>query len=181
MKKLLLTTGIFFLLILNLQAQEDNYFIKNKTTFGVKGGLNGSHLSNIDKSSSTYSGIELYGSLFAETRFSKKWSFQNELLFSYTDGYHYLEFPFLLKYHINDKWAVFAGPKLDFILDNDFEFVDQNFKTLGVSGVIGAEYKITKKFFVEVTYNFGFTKQIQTGNLSSTTRNIFRIGIGYRF
>jgi len=180
MKKLLLTTGVIFLLIFNVQAQESDSFIKNKTTFGIKGGLNFSHLSNVSKSES-YSGIELYGSLFSETRFSKKSRFQNELVFSYTDGYHYLEFPFLLKYHFNDKWAVFAGPKLDFILDNDFEYVDQNFKTLGISAVIGVEYKVSKKFFAEATYNFGFTKQIQTQNLYSTTRKTFRISLGYRF
>jgi len=180
MKKLLLTTGIFFLLIFNIQAQElDNKF-NHRTTFGIKGGINNSHLSNISKSEG-YSGIELYGSLFSETRLSKKWSFQNELLFSYTDDYLYLEFPFLLKYHINDKWAVFTGPKLDFILNNDFEYINQEFKTLGVSGVLGLEYKFSKHFFIEATYNFGFTKQIFSDNLYSTTRKTFRVGIGYKF
>jgi len=63
---------------------EDKY----KTTFGFKGGLNQSYLNT--SSNNDYSGLELYGGFFAETRLSKRWSFQNELLYSYTDDISFL-------------------------------------------------------------------------------------------
>ena len=180
MKKLLLTAGIFFLLIFSIQAQENDDFIKNKTIFGVKGGLifNNFH-DNHNKDINNYS---FYGGFFSETRLSKKWSFQNELIYSNSEGYDFIEVPLLLKYHINEKWSAFAGPSLDFLVDN----TEINTETipLGLSAVIGTQYNFSEKFFIEGRINLGMTKQIDyslNDQFASFSRNTFRVGIGYRF
>ncbi len=53
-----------------------------------------------------------------------------------------------LKYRFFKKWAVFAGPKLDFILDNDndsFEATNYRFKNFGLSGEIGFNTILVEK------------------------------------
>ena len=182
MKKLLLTTGIFVLFVFNLQAQNDDDFIKNKTTFGIKGGLNFSHLRSGD--SLNISDLNIYVGLFSETRFSKKWSFQSELLYSSTVGYRFIEIPLTFKYHITDKWSVFAGPSLDFAIENDRNIDNRQVEPLGLSAVVGTQYNLSKKFFIEGRFNLALTNQINTPFDNPSTsffRNVFRFGIGYRF
>lgn len=182
MKKLLLTTGITFLLIFNAQAQEDTDFIKNKTTFGVKGGFNYSFLyssENLNLSDS-----DVYIGLFSDTRLSEKLSFQSELLYSTSSGHRFVEVPLLIKYHINDKWQVFAGPSLSFSMNNDRNINNRRIEPLGISSVIGVQYNFSKRFFIEGFSNLALTNQINSPYNNPNTsffRNTFRIGIGYKF
>ena len=182
MKKLLLTSTFFFLLIFNIQAQEDKDFIKNKTSFGIKGGYNASFFYSSDISN--ISDSDIYIGLFSETRISKKWSFQNELLYSSTFGHRFIEVPLLLKYHMTDKWIIFAGPSLDFSINNDKNIDSREVEPLGLSMVIGTQYNISKRFFIEGRFNLALTNQINTPfNIINTSffRNTFRLGVGYKF
>lgn len=158
--------------------ETDYNFTKGKTTFGVKVGLNQSYIS-VQNNTDGYQGLEAYGGFFAETRLSKKWSFQNELLFSFTDDYHFIEVPVLLKYHINDKFSIFAGPKLDFLINE--QSVGERLNPFGVSLELGAQYNFSKRFFVEVRYGYGLTEQINIENFYSGARRTLRLGIGFKF
>ncbi len=180
MKKQLLF-GLFMVLFTSLYAQEDHRQIEHKTTFGIKAGSIGSPATRVDRSK--INGIQgLYGGIYLNTRFHKKWSFQNEVDFSITNGYLFIEVPMVLKYHINDKWSVFMGPKLDILLNNDLKyFGDTDFKTYGISAEIGIQYNISKRFFIEARYSYSFSKQINFKHFPSNNRTTFRIGIGYRF
>jgi len=181
MKKLLLSIGIFFLFVLSLQAQEDNSFIKNKTRFGVKGGFNYNYLYSPE--SENLSGSDVYIGFFSETRFSKKWSFQSELIYSTSSSHRFIEIPLLLKYHVNKKWSFFTGPSLSFpITDRNVE--GRAVEPLGLSVVLGTQYNFTKNFFIEGIVNLALTNQINATHnnpSSSFFRNTFRIGIGYKF
>lgn len=182
MKKLLLVLTVFCFFTLNLQAQEVNDFIKNKTTFGIKGGYNASYFYSSDISNIFDS--DIYVGLFSDTRLSNKWSFQNELLYSSAFGHRFIEVPLVLKYHITDKWIVFAGPSLDFSINNDKNIDGRQVEPIGLSMVIGTQYNLSKRFFIEGRANFAITNQINTPfNTINTSffRNTFRIGIGYRF
>jgi len=180
------TNILFLLLLLNSTvffAQNDN-----KTVFGVKGGLNLSYVlgSELDGELTRYSGTELYVSLFSDTELNENWNLENELLFSYTDDYHFLEIPLHLKYKFEKKWAVFLGPKLDFILDNDndyFESQNYRFKNFGVSLELGTQYNFNKTFFIEIRFSKGLTEQIDDLVLEvlNSKRNTLRIGLGVRF
>lgn len=181
MKKKILLTFIL-LSFFNLYAQKEN-----KTTFGFKGGYNNSIVegTELDGTKTGYSGIELYGSFFADTELNPKWNLENEILFSYTDDYHFLEIPVHLKYKLYEKWNVFLGPKLDFILDNDNDDFESGyrFKNFGVSGELGVQYNFSKRFFAETRYSRSFTSQIDDLVLEiyNGKRHTFRIGLGIRF
>jgi hypothetical protein len=159
-----------------------------KTIFGFKGGYNNSVINGRELSGAKtgYTGGELYGAFFADTRITKKISFENELLFSWTDDYHFIEIPLHLKFTFAGKWNVFAGPKLDIIADKSnayFESGRFDFRHFGVSGELGVQYNFTRWFFAETRYSKGFTKQVNDSwlDINGGKRNTFRIGAGIKF
>jgi len=160
---------------------------EKKTVFGFKGGLNRSIVNGVEPNGSKtgYIGIELYGCFFADTELTEKLNFENEILFSYTDDYHFIEVPLHLKFRVREKWFVLVGPKLDFIVDDDNDPLESNyrFKNFGVSGDFGVQYHFAKRFFAEVRYSQSFTSQIDDLELEiyDGKRNTFRIGLGIRF
>lgn len=181
MKKIIVCSFIL-LNYLNLKAQTEN-----KTIFGFKGGFNKSTVDGKepDGTKTGYIGYELYGSFFADTELNKKWNLENEILFSYTDDYHFIEVPVHLKYRIKKKWAILLGPKLDFIVDNDNDDFESGyrFKNFGVSGELGVQYSFTKRFFAETRYSRSFTSQIDdlVLDIYGGKRHTFRVGLGIRF
>lgn len=180
--KLNLLIAFFVLIFSQSKAQTEK-----KTIFGFKGGYNNSIVDakELDGTESGYSGIELYGGFFADTELSKKFNLENELLFSYTDDYHFIEIPIHLKYRVKSKWFFLLGPKLDFIADNDNESTEANyrFKNFGVSGEVGIQYLFSKRFFAETRYSRSFTSQIDDFALGffGGKRHTFRIGLGIKF
>ena len=182
MKNLLLPWLFLVCFTITIYGQE-----KGKTTFGFKGGLNNSELKGFDLSGqkTRYSGIELYASLFSDTELNKTLNLQNELLFSWTDVYHFIEVPIHIKYTLSSKFKVFAGPKLDFILDDDdnFQHKDFQFKNFGISVEVGTQFKLTKRFFTEIRYSKSFTEQIDDSFLGiyQGKRNALRAGLGINF
>lgn len=156
-----------------------------KITFGFKGGMNISriHATDIDGSRSGYAGTELYGGFFADTRLTAKLNLGTELIFSFTESYHFIELPLHIKYKIKEKWNLMAGPKLDFIADGSWDYENDKFKRFGVSGEIGSQYQLNPLFFAELRYAYGLTQQINSGWMEfyNGHRNTFRLGLGINF
>jgi len=174
MKTLTLLALCFFGIFNHLNAQEDKQLILGKTNFGIKGGGNLGYIDGIND------GISFYGGLFAETRLSKTWSLQNELIFS-VNNYPFLEIPIFLKYHIGGRFSIFGGPKLDILLADSQ--IRNGASVLGLSAEIGVEYQLSKSIFFEARYSHGITNQIPNFNADrslSRTSNL-RFGIGYKF
>ncbi len=189
MKKITFVFITTILLSFNAVAQEETD-IKGTTTFGIKGGLNQSFIYNSDNSG----GLSFYGGLFAETRLSKRWSIQNELLFSQAkntftpnditfvdnNDLTLFEVPIHLKYYITDKLSVFGGPKLSFLAAGNAENV-------GLSFEAGVQYDISKRFFLEARYSYDLFNQVTTRPIASTpffdesSLGLLRFGIGYKF
>lgn len=171
---------LFLFLCLSICLSSQN---KKTMTFGFKGGLNNSYV--IGENKDYFTGIELYASFFSDIELNHTFNLQNELLFSYTDDFHLIEIPVLLKYKFNKKWGLFLGPKLDFILDNDSTDLDfrYRFKKVGFSLSIGTQYNISKRFFGELRYGYGFTKQIDdlVLELFNSKRRTIRLGFGFNF
>ena len=157
------------------------------TTFGFKGGYNRSIVKGSETTGAKtgYIGTELYGSFFADTELSDKINFENELLVSWTDDYHFVEVPLHIKYKLTPKWSAFAGPKLDIIADNDNDPFESRhkFRNFGVSGELGAQYTFTTRFFVETRYSRSFITQITDLllDINNGKRNTFRVGAGIKF
>ena len=174
--------SLVLLSFFNFYAQSET-----KTTFGFKGGYNKSIVDGRepDGTRTGYIGYELYGSFFADTQLNKNWNLENEILFSFTDDYHFIEIPVHLKYRIKEKWFILLGPKLDFIADNDNDYFEAGyrFKNFGVSGELGVQYHFTKRFFAETRYSRSFTAQIDdlVLDIYGGKRHTFRIGAGIKF
>ncbi|WP_179349303.1 outer membrane beta-barrel protein [Winogradskyella pacifica] len=158
------------------------------TFFGAKIGYNNSNISGetTDGEKSGYLGNEFYIGLFTETQLTTKINLQTELIYSFTEDYSFLEVPITIKYNVYKKLQVFLGPKLDFLLDNDDDVFESNykFKNFGISADFGAQYPISKRFFAEARYSIGFTEQLTQDiqlDINNAKRNTFRIGVGYRF
>ena len=180
--KLHLLFAFIILTICKTNAQNEK-----KTIFVFKGGYNKSIVDakELDGTESGYIGYELYGGFFADTELNKNFNLENELLFSYTDDYHFIEIPIHLKYRIKRKWFIMLGPKLDFIADNDNDDFEAGyrFKNFGVSGELGIQYHFSKRFFAETRYSRSFTSQIDDLALDfyGGKRHTFRIGLGIKF
>ncbi|MCF6212692.1 MAG: PorT family protein [Flavobacteriaceae bacterium] len=173
-----LLSGLLMITCLTVFGQ-----VEKKTTFGFKGGLNQSYIngSMINGDKSGYTGLELYTGFFADTRLSEKWHIENEILFSYTDSYHFVETPLHLKYEISPKINVFFGPKLDFLIGNTSDYNNEISKFYSISGEIGTQFKINKRFFIELRYSKSFTKQFDIIDFNNGKRNTLRLGLGINF
>lgn len=171
---------IFTFYLSNAQSEK-------KTIFGFKGGYNKSIVdgNEPDGTATGYIGYELYGGFFSDTELNAKWNLENEILFSYTDTYHFIEIPVHLKYRIYKNWFILAGPKLDFIADNDNDDFESGyrFKNFGVSAEFGVQYHFSKRFFAETRYSRSLTAQIDDLALDiyGGKRHTFRIGLGIKF
>ncbi|WP_053992437.1 outer membrane beta-barrel protein [Mangrovimonas sp. TPBH4] len=160
------------------QEKSQDYQL-HTTTFGFKAGLNQSFIVPGHYSIDGYQGLELYGGFFSETRLTERWSFQNELVFSYTDEYLFLEIPLVMKYHITDKFSAFGGAKIDLILND--ELTKEHLRRMGVSLEIGVQYDFSRKFFAEARFGYGLVDQIYIEDFYGGYRNTLRVGVGYKF
>lgn len=170
-----------------ITAETKDHKYAGKTSIGFKGGFNRSHVKGRDLSGSKigYIGGELYGGFFSDIGLSRTWSLENELLFSWTNDYHFIEIPVHLKHVFDRKWNVFAGPKLDVIVDNDNSPYESNyrFKNFGVSAELGLQYNILRRFFAEARYARSFTSQVTDLflDIHDGKRSTLRIGLGIAF
>lgn len=172
---------VFFVLLFSTLLVSGQH--KNYTSFGVKAGINRSIVNGHepDGTKTGFIGLELYAALFAETELSTIWRFENEILYSFTDDYHFIEIPLHVKYYIIKKTFVFLGPKLDLIVSNDDEIYD--FNSFGVSIDLGVQYELTPRILSEIRCSKGLNKQINDFALDiyNGRRNTIRLGVGFRF
>jgi hypothetical protein len=189
MKHLLLFFAVFFFFSASGQDTKITASTKDHkqtifTRFGFKGGFNRSHMvgREPDGDKTGYIGGELYGGFFAETVVSSRINVETELLFSWTDDYHFIELPIHLELTFGRKWSIFMGPKLDYLVDNAFES-EYRFKKFGISADMGVQYNITRIFFAEIRHSHGFTEQVTDTFLEiyNGKRNTSRIGLGICF
>lgn len=178
---------LFVILILSfpdLVAQTNH-----NTYFGLKGGLNRSNIEgkDLDNSFTGFTGTELYGSFFADTELSRNWRLENELLFSWTDEYHFIEIPIHIKRRILENWFFFLGPKFDFLLENSndggyFE-AGYKFNNFSVSADAGIQYYFGSRFLAEARYSRGFIAQVDDLILDiyEGKRHTLRLGLGVMF
>lgn len=172
-----------FILVMSINLTVTAQNEKRLTPFGLKAGLNRSVINGkeLDGTATGFIGLELYVSFFIDNELNEKWRFENEILFSFTDDYHFIEIPLRLKYQIYKKVILTAAPKLDFVLNNDDEIYD--FNNFGVSVEVGMQYELTKRIISEFRYSLGLLPQINDFALDiyDGRRNTIRLGLGYRF
>ena len=158
-----------------------------RTVFGFKGGFNRSHVRGVemDGDKTGYIGGELYGAFFCEKDLNTRLILEGELLFSWTNDYHFIEMPLHLKYLFSKKWAAFAGPKIDYLVDAENSppgpFYDLH--KFGISGELGVQYNFSRRLFAETRYARGLTSHVRDYflDINKGKRDVFRVGLGIRF
>ncbi len=172
MKKLLLFSTLLFLITGSLNAQ---------IQFG--GSLSFSQSRNLAKThynkSPSSAGFSI--GLFAEISLSEKFILQPEISYlGYREESDQIVAPILVKYKLNEKFNVFAGPSLGIMLGQN---LTEESIYIGLS--LGVEYTINKRFSIDARYNFGLTKLEYTSsnleNLEPFRINIFQVGLKYKF
>lgn len=168
-----------------LNSADSQQGLYRTTEFGFKTGFNRSQISgkDSDQKRTGYIGGELYAGFFSETTLNKRLSLASELLFSWTDDYHFVEIPLLLKYRVAKRWSLFAGPKLELLVDNDNNDDRYQFNNAGVPAEGGLQFRFGRSFIAEVRHSRSFIRQVDDFflDINGGRRNTTRIGIGIMF
>lgn len=162
-------------------AQKKNCTVQ----FGFKAGLNHGVINGVETTGKKtgFTGTSAYGAFFSEIPIGLTTFLQNELLFTWTNDWHFIEIPFFIKQKLSNKWSVFLGPKLDIVADK-FDKTDGNTSDLfGISVETGGQFYLSKKIFVEGRYAIGLSKQFRDPffDINDGRRNNLRFGIGLIF
>nr|WP_314498240.1 hypothetical protein [uncultured Chryseobacterium sp.] len=171
----LFTAGILY---------SQNYPLK----FGIKAGWNYSHINAIDevgKPSGYLSDLidEAYAGFLIEKQISSKSFIQLSSIVSFTESVTFIELPVYYRYNFYKKFSVLAGPKLNYIPDEQYNNFYYFKKRFGISTDMGLNYKLSDHFTLEGIVSKGFTKQFDQLALTyyEARRDVYRIGIIYIF
>lgn len=196
MKKItLLLAAVFTVGFVNAQDKE-------AMSFGVKGGLNVSTITNAEEGGvNAKSLIGFHIGFFGEFMISDKFGIQPELLYSSqgvkleyagADGdlkLDYINIPIMAKYYVADSFSLEFGPQIGFITSAEAksggasEDVKDQVKSTDVSLGFGGTYYFAQKFMLGARYNLGLTRiqeDLEPGE-SESKNSVFQISIGYKF
>lgn len=188
MKKINLLCLVLGLWVFNLNAQDDDSTTK-KATFGAKAGYSTVILKvKVDGESDSEDISGFYLGAFANFYLTEKLDLQLELLYSVysEDGENtgVLQLPILLKYNVDERFAVLFGPQIDFLADEDDS---AGLKRVGIGLGAGITFDITDKLFLDGRYSFGINDRLSASIPGfeefdvKTYFNYLHIGLGYRF
>ena len=189
MKKILFIAVLSVSVMFNGYGQDDTDTDSKSSSFGIKAGYS-SFIAKVkvDGASGSDNVSGFYVGILSEIELSDKFNLQPELLFAnYSqDGANssILFLPILAKFKANDELGLYAGPQVDFLLDEEDA---DGLKRVGVGIAIGASYDISEEIFIDTRYTFGVSDRLD-GDLEGfegfdikTRFNFFQVGLGYRF
>jgi hypothetical protein len=181
----ILLYGLLFHLISTTTFAQENKRRVATTRFGFKGGFNRTHIQGKTTSGEKtgYIGGELYFGFFSETTFSPRCKFGQEILFSWTDDYHFIEVPLLVHYRINERWSTFGGVRLDVLTANELDQPVKQFKHMGLSPEVGVQFVFLRRLSAEFRHAACIFPQV-TDNLldiNEGRRSTTRLGVGFYF
>jgi len=167
-------------------------------SFGIKGGLNVSTLS--DKNDELGSRIGYHAGLLAHIHINPQWAIQPEIVYSsqgakytVTDGEHllalnYVNIPLQLQYMFNNGFRLQTGPQVGFLTGvNDKRdgtetnnFTSDDFKSVDFAWTAGLGYLTQSGLGVDARYNFGLSNINDVGD-AERRNNVFQVGLFYMF
>lgn len=162
------------------------YSQKTPIKYGVTAGWNHSIYNDVNAKGEKNIGDssdEIYAGIIFEKNFSKKSAIRTALLVSYTDSVTFLELPVFYKYIFYNGFSIFLGPKIDYIIKQEWDDVYKLNNKIGFSTSFGIEYRLTNNLYIEASYSHGYTNQLDTQDSSSISakRNLYRMGLTYFF
>lgn len=201
--KQLFTLILLSLLSLKMNAQKQFPSLD----YGVKFGLSISELQGAENLKSVRPSFST--GLISEYRFTEKYAFQVELLYSRQGSTNrgndqgafyeeridldYFNLPLLGKYYMDKGLAFELGPQIGYLADANYEnkiagnslksSVEDDFHDYDISLALGMSYKTDWGFLVGARYSFGLNDINKGTNLESgRLRNaVFQLYFGYLF
>lgn len=170
-------------------------------TFGIKGGMNLSSVSNADSFDvensdiSSKSKVGFNAGVFANFPVAESFSIQPELLYnqlgtkltgrnemgnddSITENMDYLSLPVMLQYNLVPQFYLEAGPQFSYLLSNKVKYngdsSDSNTDGLNKFDIgigIGAGFNITPQFGINARYVAGFTDIVKDNPTDNSLKN----------
>jgi hypothetical protein len=123
-----------------------------------------------------------YGSYFSEYDIlGDNWTLRTELHKTITPHFNYLEYPFLLKYGVTNKFSVMAGPKVNILTDNTG--VPREYS---MSMTTGVQYDVNDNLNIYARFNLLMTEQFEnegfnTQHYQGKSRSSFNLGSRFKF
>ncbi|UKB78319.1 porin family protein [Chryseobacterium sp. MEBOG07] len=197
MKKLIL--GLFIVAGSLAFAQEKTEF-KSPIGFGVKAGLNLSHLNSIRTGKAGFN-----VGIFASIPLANSFTLQPEALYSQYGAFvpenkevasfaqarlnlDYITVPVMLQYNVSSKFYVEAGPEFGLMVNNKFKTENGtslkfgyglNKFNLGLG--LGLGFNFSKNFGFNARYIAGLTNPIKKAYAESMANSTFQLGVTYKF
>ena len=174
--------------------------------YGAKAGLNIASIAFSEGDAETDSKIDFALGGFMEYKMSPTFSIQPELLYT-RKGYSednsfyemdlsitYIQMPVLAKYIFAEKFGVFAGPAISFLMTADQELemkgdwddwkesvdVKDDYNSTEFALVFGADYDFNNIIF-DVRYDLGLTKINDDDSDIDELNRTFSFLVGYKF
>lgn len=169
MKKLLLSSIIAIMAIINVNSQE--------TKFGLKAGADFASMKlKAEGENISTSETGFYIGAFAEVGISESFIFQPEVLYVSVDDLDQIAIPLMAKFPVSEEFNVLAGPTLGILLDTE-----EGMKSFNFGLEAGVAYDITENFLIEARYNLGLANLIEDAPSGYSVKlSGFFVGIGYK-
>ncbi len=206
MKKIIWTIGIVFSFLTVASAQENLKKTSKDVIYGAKAGVN---IANIvgDDAGNANSFVGFNAGLFVQVPLNNKLFLQPEILYSaqgsksslFVEGsnydailkINYINVPVLLKYYIDSKFALEAGPYVGFLTSAKVKVkgngisetvdVKDAFKSVDFGLGFGFNYDFSDKVFANARYSAGLSKIGDSGTDDDVKNSVFQIGLGFKF
>ncbi len=196
MKKLVFL-AIFCSVIISVNAQETG-------SFGISAGINVANMTFKSQgvSASLTSVVGFKGSVFYDLPLGSNFSLKNELGYDgmgtkltdpgtgdqYSEAINYLTLSVLPKFNVQQTGlSIFAGPSLGFLLNakstgGGMTTSDtDNYNSIDLFGVIGAEYFFPMGFGITARYMAGLTNIAKDANDGTAHNSAFSFTLAYKF
>ena len=175
-------------------------------TFGIKGGMNVSSLSNDANLDDSKSKIGFNAGVFMNAPLAESFSIQPEVLYSQYGSkaesgntstslkFDYITVPVMFQYNATPEFYLEAGPEFGFMtsakgkveVGDNSQTVDlnkDNYNTFNFGVGLGAGYYFTPNIGLTARYVAGFTdiaKDRPNGS-DAVKNNVFQVGLAYKF
>ena len=170
----------------------------SQASFGVKGGLNLSNVTNSDADMK----MGYYGGLFGEYQVNDFFGVAGELLYSnqgtkgkeegvdITINMNYLNIPVLAKLYIAEGLSLDVGPQFGLLMSAKGKAkqngstssgdLKDKFSGTDVSAAVGLTYNLGN-ILIQGRYNLGLTDTEKESGSEKYKNAVIQLGVGYRF
>lgn len=130
--------------------------------------------SNAIKGTTNETGFYL-GLALSDFKVFGDFELQPEIRFLGVKDFNQIQVPVLLSYPIKEKFYVFAGPNLGFLLD-----IGEGVKSVNFAVDFGVAYNVSEKISIDARYDWGQTNLLESGDNNNYLKiNNIQLGLTY--